>query len=78
MIHTGRDEKTVSEPRPEETVFGGLIDVDVARQDDLDVARVHQEDQQLRPEPDLNDLIVFEGFPVQATKYGCNRDTGGV
>lgn len=45
LIHTGGDEKTVSEPGLEETVLGGLVDVDVARQDDLDVARVHQEDQ---------------------------------
>lgn len=75
-IRTGRDEETVSEPGLEETILGGLVDVDVAGQDDLNVAWVHQEDQQLRSEPDLNDLIVLEGLPVQATKYGCNRGAG--
>ncbi|TGZ57461.1 hypothetical protein DBV15_09539, partial [Temnothorax longispinosus] len=76
LIRTGGDEETVSEPRLEETIFGGLVDVDMARQDDLNVARVHQEDQQLWSEPQLDDLIVLERLSVQVTKHGCNRDIG--
>lgn len=76
IIRTGRDKETVSKPGLEETILGRLVDINVARQDDLNVARIHQENQQLRSEPNFNDLIVFERLSIQGTKHGCNRDTG--
>lgn len=41
LILTGGDEETVAEPGLEEPIFGGFVDVDLAGQNDLDVARVH-------------------------------------
>lgn len=45
----------------------------MAGQDDLDVARVHEEDYQLRAEPYPDDLVELEGLPVYTAEHGCNR-----
>lgn len=74
LIRTGGDKETVAEPGLEVPVFVGFVDINLAGQNDLDVARIHQEDYQLWSHPQSDDLVVFERFPIYGAKDGCNRD----
>jgi len=73
LVLTTGDEETITQPGLEESVFGGFVDVDMAGQDKLDVARIQQKDRELRSDPYLDYLAVFEGRLVHITKYGYNR-----
>ena len=57
---TGGDEEAVSEPGLEESVLLGLVNVDVAGEDDLNVTGVNQEDDQLGADPHLDHLVELE------------------
>lgn len=73
LILTGGYEETVAQPGLEEPILGGLVDDNVARQDKLDVAWIHQEDHEFRTDPSPDDLTVLKGCLVYVTEYGCNR-----
>lgn len=59
-LFTSADEKSVSEPRLEESVFISLVNVHMTAQDKLHVTRVIQEHQESGPNPDLHNTFLVE------------------
>lgn len=57
-VHTGTNEEAVSEPRLEEPVLISLVDVNMAAEDQLHVARVVQEHQKPGPNPNLHNRFL--------------------
>lgn len=59
---TCTDEQSISQPRLEETVFRRFVDVHVTAEQQFHITWIHQEDDQLRTDPDFDDLVEVLSF----------------
>lgn len=64
---TAADQQTIAQPWFEEAILVGLLDVDAAVEDQLDVERIRQENDQFRADP--NPGHIFVGFAQLQSQF---------
>lgn len=77
---TTADQQTIAEPRLEEAILVGLLDVNAAVEDQLDVQRIGQKDDQLGPDPNASHILIgFAQLQCQFEDlYNCRGITGDI
>lgn len=65
---TGRDEKSISQPGFEESVFVGFVEINVTGKNDLYVTRINEKDDEFWSNPKLDNLVKLERAFVDVTE----------
>lgn len=74
-IHTCTDEQSISQPRLEEAIFRRFVDVHVTAEQQFYITWIYQEDDQLRSDPDFDDLIEVLSFLDYVAEDGWKEDS---
>jgi len=70
---TCADQQSIAQPGLEELVLGGLVDIDVAAQQQLHVPGIIDEDHQLGPDPHLGYVLEGGALPDDCFENSCRR-----